>query len=93
MNAHSARHCEVVRLEPNEYIVTAYASPASGPGWANSPICVVILNSATGKMREDCIQPADQTAEMLTLYAFSSLAHSQMTAAVKRATNKSSVGW
>lgn len=72
-----------VRLEEFEYIVTAYAQPAAGPGWANSPMWVVIANNSTGKFRQDCIQPEEQTAEMSALYAFSALAHGRMTSLVE----------
>ena len=74
----------LVRLGEFEFIVTAYAEPAAGPGWANSPLWIVIANKATGKWRQDCLQPDEQTAEMSALYAFSALAHGRMTGLVER---------
>jgi hypothetical protein len=77
-----------VKLDEHEYIVTAYAKPASGPGWANKPLWVVIGNKETGKFREDCIQPMEQTAGMVELYDFSALAHERMTNLVERIASK-----
>lgn len=77
-----------LKLKANEYIVTAYARPASGPGWANHPLWVVIANNATRNMREACLQPDEQTEEMRRLYAFSALAAAEMTAAVERIARK-----
>ncbi len=76
----------IIKLEPREYIVTAYAEPASGPGWANAPLWVIIADGASNKTRTACIQPAQQTAEMHALYAFSSLAHDRMKRAVEQVT-------
>lgn len=56
------------RLSEWEYIVTAYAEPAAGPGWANSLVYVVIGDKQTGKTREECLQPDEQTDAMRTLY-------------------------
>ena len=76
------------KLEADEYIVTAYARAASGPGWVNYPLWVVVASNATGKMREACLQPHEQTEEMRMLYAFSALATAKMTAAVERIASK-----
>jgi len=67
-----------MKLNKNEYVVTAYASRASGPGWANTPIWVVIKDGETGKMREECIQPDDHTEGMRTLYHISDNVHTAM---------------
>lgn len=69
----------------NEHIVTAYAESADGPGWANAPIWVIIRQE-DGTLCWECIQPKDQTAEMVILYKVSQAAHQSMVAAVR-------VGW
>ena len=66
----------------DDTIVTAYAEPANGPGWANTPLWVIVRDAA-GKLRQECIQPGEQTEDMLTLYAFSALLHGRMTRAVE----------
>ncbi len=78
----------LVRLLCTEYIETAYAQYANGPGWANAPLWIVITDRATGKTRKACLQPEEQTEEMRTLYSFSALAHASMTGAVKRVSVK-----
>jgi hypothetical protein len=55
-------------LDEWERVVCAYARKASGPGWANDPLYVVIEDHRTGKMREECIQPGQQNYEMRLLY-------------------------
>lgn len=66
-----------------KHIVCAFAESASGPGWANSPIWFV-TRDGNGKLAIECLQPAEQTAEMRTLYTVSSAAHACMTRAVER---------
>ena len=58
-------------------ILTAFAEPACGPGWSNTPVWVV-LRDENGKFSVECIQPEDQTATMITLYSISSVVHRQM---------------
>ena len=65
-----------------EHIVTAWAEPAAGPGWANRPLWVLIRDG-DGKLRVECIQPADQTVDMHILYSVSAAVHAQMTRAVE----------
>jgi hypothetical protein len=74
---------KTLNLAKTEYIITAYGANCAGPGWANSPIFVVIRDGATGKIRETAIQPEDQTKEMVDIFAFSALAHSRMTGLVR----------
>lgn len=58
-------------------IVTAFAEPACGPGWANSPLWVIVKRD-DGKMYVECIQPEDQTNQMRLLYPISSYVHNIM---------------
>lgn len=77
-----------MKLSEHDHIVTAYAESASGPGWGNSPIWVIIRSSLDGSFRQDCIQPSEQTAEMQHLYHVLQAAHLAMTGAVRRALEK-----
>ena len=72
------------KLGPDEYVVAAFAEHASGPGWANSPVVMIVYDRSTGKLRQEGLQPEEQTAEMHTLYDVSAAAHGAMTAAVRR---------
>ena len=71
-----------MKLNKDEYVVTAYASRASGPGWRNTPVWVVIRDNSTGRIREECIQPEHQTAGMRILYGISEQTHMAMVAEV-----------
>jgi hypothetical protein len=78
-----------LKLNDGDYIITAYAQ-LSAVGWANAPIWVIVANG-NHKLREECIQPKDQTAEMITLYRLSAEAHGAMKRAVIRAISKKRV--
>lgn len=71
-----------MKLGKHDHIVCAYAERAAGPGWGNSPIWVIVKDG-DGKLREECIQPSDQTDRMVTLYAVSAAVHGEMTGAVR----------
>lgn len=78
---------EALGLSEHDHVVAAYAESAAGPGWGNRPIWVLIRNGGLdGSHRMECIQPADQTSEMVTLYTVS--AHSAMTGAVRKAVSE-----
>jgi len=72
-----------MKIEKNEYIITAFAQGASGPGWANTPIYIVVQD-IYGKIRTECLQPTEQTPEMWAIYKYSNLAHCDMVRAVER---------
>jgi hypothetical protein len=73
-----------MRLAPDEHVVAAWAQPAAGPGWSNSPVVVLICRNGTQEFRREYIQPEEQSAEMVALYRVCSSAHAAMTAAVGR---------
>jgi hypothetical protein len=73
-----------LKLTDHDYVITAYAERSSGHGWDNSPVWIIVRDGK-GKMREECLQPEEQTAEMLTLYPICSVAHGAMRSAVLRA--------
>jgi hypothetical protein len=83
-----------VKLSKTEYVVTAYAERAAGPGWSNRPLWVVIRDSANGAIRQDCLQPSEQTDEMHLLYNISAEVHAQLKHAVetRMATRKRRAG-
>ena len=72
-----------MKIKESEYIVTAYAEPCCGPGWANRPVTVIIKDKVTGAMREDSLQPEEQSMEIMNIYDFSAISHSKMVRAVK----------
>lgn len=75
-------------LKERDRIIAAFAERASGPGWANQPIWVLVRDGDNSDLRLECIQPDEQTAEMAYLYDVSVAAHSAMTSAVVTAINR-----
>lgn len=73
----------MIRLKKDESIVTAFAEPCSGPGWANS-LVVVIVRGADRKPREEYLQPEQHTRDMATMFAVSDIAHRTMMREAKR---------
>jgi hypothetical protein len=71
-------------IKESETIVTAFAENAAGPGWKNRPIWVIV-RGADFKLREECIQPKNQTADMIALFNVSNAAHESMTSVVRSA--------
>lgn len=74
-------------LGPHDHIVTAFADYAAGPGWANTPVHVIVRDG-NGKLREEYLQPNEQSAEIRTLFAVSAATHQTMANAVKRSLKK-----
>lgn len=68
---------EKLKIGKDERVITAFAEPAAGPGWSNQPIWVIIRDG-NGQLRQECIQPEQQTYEMLLLYRASYELHSSM---------------
>jgi len=80
-----------VRLGKGESVVTAFAYPCDGPGWANNPV-VVIIREVDKKLREEMMQPSELSREMVLLYGISHAVHSAMTnEAHKKLTEPASV--
>jgi len=69
-------------LDDGDTILTAYAESARGPGWSNTPIWVIV-RARTGRLRQDCIQPAEQTRDMELLCSISECVNTKMVAAVR----------
>lgn len=73
-----------IALEPGERVVTAWAERASGPGWTNMPLYVLIGNS-NGAYRIETLQPEDwgRDAGFVALYNVAESAHTAMLTAVR----------
>ena len=53
---------------PDDIVETAWARPSNGPGWHNQPLWMLIRRRTTGELRVECVQPHEQTGEMLLVY-------------------------
>jgi len=71
-----------LHIQDGDIVITAYAESAAGPGWANTPIWV-ILKSREGLVHIECLQPDMQTRDMHILYDISQPAHLAMSNAVR----------
>lgn len=55
-------------IRETDEVICVYARPSSGPGWSNTPLWVVLKCELTSQVREECIQPEEQGAELQALY-------------------------
>ena len=70
-------------ITEHDIIITAYASPAQGPGYSNTPLWVVVRDRRDGAYREICLQPDEQSREMLTLYKIAAAVNEELLGWVK----------
>lgn len=71
-------------ITEGERILTAYAERATGPGWSNTPVWVIVAG-LDGKLRQECLQPEQQTAEMGSLYGIAAEVQRAMSHAARMA--------
>ena len=58
----------VPKLKKFEIVVAAWPENASGPGWSNT-LMWVLIQDANGGLRRETLQPNEQSDEMRTLFA------------------------
>ncbi len=73
----------MIKFTEHDVVVTAYAQPSHGPGWSNQPVWVIIKSRLDGSLREECLQPHEQSREILMLYRMAAVANDEMTSAVR----------
>ncbi len=69
---------DVLELDEFDEIITGYALPVSGPGWGNSPFWVIVRNGQTGIIRDLCLQPEQQSPELLHWYGVLAAIHGRI---------------
>lgn len=74
---------KTIELMPHERIVAVVPEPCGGPGWNNAPV-VVYIATADGRLREEFIQPDEQTPQMRTLYNIGAMVCKSLIAAVPK---------
>ncbi len=72
-----------MKFEEHDRILAAYAENAQGPGWANQPVWCVVRSCLDGSVRMECLQPSEQSSDVMKLYRISEVAHKAMTDAVR----------
>jgi len=68
-------------LGERDFVVCAYATWEGGPGWANSPIWYIVRDG-NGVLREECLQPDEQSVEMRAIFRYSAMTAEDMRKAV-----------
>lgn len=68
-----------MKFGEHDKVMVAWAEPARGPGWANQPIWVLVRSQLDGGLRIECVQPGEQSREMLLLYGVSAAVTRDMT--------------
>lgn len=71
-----------IKLEQGERVIAIVPERAVGPGWGNAPVWVWIGDAATGKCRQECIQPEERTEAMHALYDIGEAVHCALVRAV-----------
>lgn len=76
-----------IALAYGEAVISVVPEYCTGPGWRNAPMWVYIRTN-DGKLRTECIQPAERTAEQHILFDVGARIAQQLIAsvAVKKAT-------
>lgn len=73
----------IIKLADYERVVAVVPQRAGGPGWANAPTWVHIVNYRTGQHREECIQPEERSVALHHLYSAGAAMHAALIEAVQ----------
>ena len=65
---------KALHIRPGDKPVTAWAERSSGPGWSNTLLWVIVRDQS-GKLREECLQPEEQSRAVFTLYDTAAALH------------------
>lgn len=65
----------------DDVIVTAWAELCTGPGWANTPIWVIVSNN--NELRRECLQPNEQDHALRQLFGISCAVQAAMLKALE----------
>lgn len=63
-----------MKLNEHDHIVAVVAKPASGPGWSNTPLWIIVQDG-NGDLRRECLQPDEQSEGIWLLYATAAAVH------------------
>lgn len=73
----------LLNMGKGDTIVTAYPQSVAGPDWANIPLWVIVRDG-DGILREECLQPDEQTVDIRMLFTVCEATHGAMLSAVER---------
>lgn len=76
-----------MKFNEHVHIIAVVAEPASGPGWANTPLWVIVQDG-NGQLRRECLQPDEQSDGIRVLYATAAAVHGALVREVEALTRK-----
>lgn len=76
-----------MKIKAHDHIIAVVAQPASGPGWANTPLWI-ILQDGNNHLRRVCLQPEEQSDGLRMLYATAAAVHVALVREVEALTRK-----
>jgi len=79
---------EMIKISKTDSIVTAWPEVASGPGWANTLIWVLIKDRRDGVLRMESIQGDEMSYDERLLFPVATGCTASFVAAVKRGFDK-----
>ena len=71
-------------LKPGDRVLAARPENASGSGWRNKPIWVYVEGTG-GTIRVECLQPDEQTENMLLLFDVAEASQRELITEIGRA--------
>lgn len=69
-------------MSQHETIICAWCEYASGPGWANAPVWIIVQDG-DGKLRRECVQPDKQGKLLHQIYPLCAEMHSLLLRALE----------
>jgi hypothetical protein len=76
-----------MKFNAPDRLIAVVAEPASGPGWANTPLWIIVQDG-NGKLRRECLQPDEQSDGIRVLYATAAAVHGALVREVETLTRK-----
>jgi len=68
----------------HDCVIAAWCEHAAGPGWANSPVFVVVKDRRDGTHRIECLQPEEQTFVMSVIFGICAQSHNILVSEVEK---------
>jgi hypothetical protein len=83
----SRKNKNPLHLKDGDRVICAYAQPANGPRWWNAPLWVIV-ESRSGVIRMECLQPLEQGIAVLKLYHVAEALHRALLDGIAEATGE-----
>jgi len=74
---------KIQKINKTDYVVCAYAQHATGPGWLNTPLWYIVKDE-NRKLREECLQPEEQSMELKKLYKIAEEVHKALVCEIEK---------